>query len=103
MALVNFYRMLPTAAQLASDLNSDELAVFDSSRVGARGIALEVKALVDFDVNLHHENTELKWAGADFFVMVRSSFDYGGAKREKLLWIAKDWIRAGCPDRIRGL
>lgn len=103
MALVNFYRTPPAPAQVASDLNGDELVVFNSSRVGAQRLGDQVKALVDFAFNTHNENTMLKWSGLDFYLMVRSNFGYDEVKREKLRWIAMAWIRAGWPDQVRGI
>lgn len=100
MALVNFYNQTPSDTQIASDLSNDELVVFDHLTSGARGLANQVEALVDFGFNTHNENTIPKWEGVDYFVMVRSSFDYL-AKREKLRAIAVGWVNAGRPNQVK--
>lgn len=61
----------------------DLLVVFDHLTNGARALAAQVVALVDFDFNTHNKNAIRKWQGADYFEMVRGSFGYL-ATREKL-------------------
>ncbi|WP_194714657.1 hypothetical protein [Noviherbaspirillum soli] len=100
MALINFYKLTPSHTQVASDLNNDELAVFNHGTSGARELAEKVAKDLDFDINVHHENTILKWHGADYFVMVRSSFDYP-AIQEELRAAAAEWVGAGCPDQVK--
>lgn len=100
MALVNFYNKAPSDTQVASDLSDDELVVFNHMTTGARELANRVEALVSFDFNMHNENTIPKWKGADYFVMVRSTFAYH-ASRENLRAIAVDWVDAGCPNQVR--
>lgn len=97
--MVNFYKKTPSAIQIASDLGNDELVVFNHGTSGARDLAKQVEAIVDFDFHMHNENTILKWEGADYFVMVRSGFCYI-SKREKLRAIAVVWVDEGDPDQI---
>jgi hypothetical protein len=100
VALVNFYNRAPSDTQVAADLSNDELVVFNHQTSGARDLADQVEALVDFGFNTHNENTIPKWNGADYFVMVRSSFGYL-ALREKLRAIAVEWVDAGCPNQAK--
>lgn len=100
VALVNFYNSTPSDTQVASDLSNDEIVVFTHLRTGGRILAGRVQALVDFDVNLHHENTIPKWNGEDYFVIVKVSFGYS-IVREKLRAIAVDWAAAEYPDQVR--
>ncbi|WP_316374623.1 hypothetical protein [Burkholderia anthina] len=102
MALVTFYNSTPSDTQVASDLSNDEIVVFTHTRTGGRLLADQVQALVDFNVNLHHENTVPKWNGEDYFVMVKDSFDYSSV-REKLRVIAVAWTAAEYPDQVRHL
>lgn len=100
MAVVNFYNKAPAGRQVASDLGDEEIVVFNHVTSGARDLAGQVEALVKFDFNTHNENTTPKWEGADYFVMVRSSFSYH-KKREKLRALAVEWVAAGCPDQVK--
>ncbi len=100
MALVNFYNQAPVDRLVALALYNDELVVFNHSTSGAQGFADQVTALVDFAFNVHNENTIPKWEGPDYFVMVRSDFDYQ-AKRETLRAIAAKWVDAGCLDQVK--
>lgn len=100
MAQVSFYSKPPSDAQAASDLSSHELVVFNHLRTGARILAGQVEALVDFPFTTHNENTIPKWNGEDYFVMVRSDFPYLHY-RENLRALAIDWFAAGCPDQVR--
>jgi len=100
MTPVNFYNETPSDAQIAADLSDNELVVFNHMTSGARALANRVEALVDFDFSMHNENTIPKWKGADYFVMVRTSFRYL-ASREKLRSLAADWVDAGCPTQVK--
>ena len=100
MALVNFYNKTPSDIQVASDLNNDELVVFNHMTSGAAILADQVKALVSFSFSTHNENTIQPWDSDDYFVMVRSGFKYL-AKREELRAIALQWANAGCPDQVK--
>jgi len=100
VTLVNFYNKTPSDTQVAFHLSNDELIVFNHMTSGARDLSDQVEALVNFDFNTHNENTIPKWEGADYFVMVRSCFDYG-AEREKLRAIAAQWADAGCPNQVK--
>lgn len=102
VALVNFYNSTPSDTQVASDLSNDEIVVFTHFRTGGRILADRVQALVDFNVNLHNENTIPKWNGEDYFVMVKDSFDYS-IVREKLRAIAVDWTATEYPDQVRNI
>ena len=100
LTLVNFYNKTPSDAQVASDLSNDELVVFNHMRTGARNLADQVEALVSFDFNTHNENTVLPWGSDDYFVMVRSGFEYSEL-RDKLRAIALQWANAGCPSQVK--
>lgn len=100
MAQVSFYRNSPSDVQVASDLSNHEIVVFNHLRTGARILASQVEALVDFPFITHNENTIPQWNGEDYFVMVHSDFHYSHY-RESLRALAIDWIAAGCPDQIR--
>ena len=99
MALVNFYNKSPSDSQVALHLSSEELVVFNHLTSGAKNLADQVKALVGFGFTTHNENTVLPWNSDDYFVMVRSGFNYF-EKREKLRAIALQWVNAGCPDKV---
>lgn len=100
MAQVSFYSKSPSDVQVASDLSNHELVVFNHLTTGARILAGQVEALVDFPFITHNENTIPKWNGEDYFVMVRSDFPYS-RYRASLRTLAIDWIAAGCPDQTR--
>lgn len=100
VALVNFYNKTPSDTQVALDLSNDEAVVFNHLTSGARNLADQVEALVNFDFNTHNENTIPPWNSDDYFVMARSSFEYA-AKREKLRAIALQWTNAGCPNQVK--
>lgn len=100
MAIVNFYNKTPSDTKIAMNLSNDELIVFNHMTSGAKVLSDQVEALVDFDFNMHNENTVPKWEGADYFVIVRSSFGYS-ANREKLRVLAAKWADAGCPNQVK--
>ncbi len=102
MALVNFYNKTPSVEQVASDLFDDEIVVFDHMPSGAKILAHQVEAHVDFVCTVHHENTIRPWTGEDYFVIVRSSFKYS-EKREKLRAIALQWVDAGRPSQFKNI
>lgn len=102
MALVNFYNKTPSIEQVASDLKNDEIVVFDHMPSGAKILAAQVEAQVDFICITHHENTIRPWNGEDYFVMVRNSFGYS-EKREKLRAIALQWVDAGRPNQFKNI
>ena len=102
MAQVNFYHDSPSYVQVASDLSNHEIVVFNHLTTGARILADQVEALVDFPFITHNENTVPKWNGEDYFVMVRSDTAYAN-HRETLRALAIYWIAAGCPDQIRSI
>jgi hypothetical protein len=66
VAIVNFYNKTPQAEQIASDLNNDELVVFNAMRTGARILADEVELQVDFGFNTHNESTIPPWNADDY-------------------------------------
>lgn len=100
MTLVNFYNKTPEGSRIASDLGEDELVVFNHQTSGAEILADEVRALVDFGLHLHNENTIPRWEADDYFVMVRSGFGYG-VKREQLRALALEWFRQDCPNQVK--
>lgn len=99
MALVNFYNQTPSDTQIATNLNDGELVVFTHTTSGERELTARVEALVAFNCYTHHENTVLPWNGPDYFVTVRSNFNYP-EKREKLRAIAKKWVEADYPTQV---
>lgn len=77
LTLVKFLQYeTPSDAQVASDLSNDELVVFSNTKTGARNLANQLEALVSFDFDTHYENTVLPWGNDDYFVVVRSGFEY---------------------------
>lgn len=108
MALVNFYNQTPSATQVAAELRNDEIIVFKHLTSGARMVVDEVEALIDFDIQMHQENTSPKWTGEDYeeyFVMHRIDIErddlYDASNKEKLRVMVVDWINNNCPDQSR--
>jgi hypothetical protein len=100
MTLVNFYNQPPSQEQAASDLYHEELVVLSCQKTVARTLVERVEGSVDFEIRMEHENTILKWDGADYFVLFRHSFDYSEAKK-KLRPVALAWADAGFPDQVK--
>lgn len=98
--MVNFYNVPPVARQIASDLSDHELVVFTHLTSGGRILADQVQELVNFSVNLHHENTIPKWNGEDYFVMTRASLGYHDM-RKNLRALAVDWVASGYPNQVK--
>lgn len=98
MALVSFYGSIPSAQQVAADLSSGELVVFQDGTSGSGNLGRQVEGLVTFTVISLNENTIPKWSGEDYFVMFKEDFDYA-AISERLRAIALTWVAAGSPDQ----
>ena len=79
---------------------NEELVVFSCPKTHARTLVERVEGSVDFEIRMEHENTILKWDGADYFVLFRHSFDYSEAKK-KLRPVALAWADAGFPDQVK--
>lgn len=100
VALVNFYDKPPSAAQVASDLNNNELVVFQDMTTSAADLQSHVAALINFGFNMHNENTIPKWDGEDYFVMLPQTID-NQTIRDKLRPIAMQWCNSGSPKQIK--
>ena len=94
MTLARFYKVQPSAEQIASDLRDKVLVVFAGSTSSTDELYGKVKKLVRFGFNLHHENVILPWNGDDYFVMVRTSYQYS-VQRAKLRAITAIWFNEG--------
>jgi hypothetical protein len=101
MPLVNFYNRPPAAEKIASDLDYDELVVFTHVSTAVRTLGDQVRALVQYDIQTHHENTIPKWNGDEYFVMHRSSFTLDAELRDKLRMLAAAWVDKGYPDQSK--
>ena len=102
MTIVNFYDKTPSAEQLYTDMQNDELAVFDHFPTGARELHEAVEALGSVHCSLHQENSIRPWEGEDYFVLAPGSFDYM-SERETLRRLALNWINTGRGDIVTSI